>query len=70
MTASCLAGELTAASGLLATKATPWLALLSVPLAVATFGGVMVALPDRINSVVAVAGNAMAQALGDIVGKL
>jgi hypothetical protein len=52
------------------TKATPWLALLAVPLAVATFGGVMAALPDRINTLVTAVGNAIAQALGDVVGKL
>ncbi|MGW5363314.1 hypothetical protein [Actinopolymorpha pittospori] len=53
-----------------ATKATPWLALLVIPLAVATFGGVMAALPARINELVATAGTAVAQALGDVVGGL
>ncbi|MET9019234.1 hypothetical protein ABZV93_04565 [Actinopolymorpha sp. NPDC004070] len=53
-----------------ATRGTPWMALLFVPLVVATVGGVMAALPARINELVLAAGNAVSQALGDVVGRL
>jgi hypothetical protein len=51
-------------------RLTPWLALSFVPLLVATFGGVMEQLPDAVNSGVTEAGNAISQAIGDLLQNL
>lgn len=49
------------------TRLTPWLALLAVPLVVATFGGAMAQLPDAINNGVVAAGNALSRAIADLI---
>ncbi|GAA5038606.1 hypothetical protein [Actinopolymorpha pittospori] len=51
-------------------RVTPWLALIAFPLLIATFGGVMATLPDRVNDAVVSAGSALSAAIGDLINNL